>query len=394
MRKKSSFKNKNFVSARKLSPYDKLLLETVSQYGGFYNAHAHLDRADTLDDIYLRHINTTPLEASILPLSVKQNLVGDLHRGIAYTKENLEQRMSDVLKRLISCGTTGLATCIDATPDISENGLLAIRIALDLKEKFKDKILMNIAPNPIFGFKEGTQRWEVFKEAAKMCDYLSALPEKDDYSDPKDRDGKVGYRQHLKMVLKLACELKKEVHVHLDQANDPTEKGTETLIECLRWLEAPVIPGQSAPSVWAIHSISPSAYSEERFAKMIDGLLEHNIGIIVCPTAAVSMRQLRPVVAPTHNSIARVLELVKKKVPVLIGTDNICDVFVPQGDGDMLTEVKMGGHAVRLATPAVWAKLAAGTPPNEVDRTTVGRVLWEDRKAYKKADPSWEPALD
>jgi hypothetical protein len=106
------------------------------------------------------------------------------------------------------------------------------------------------------------------------------------------------------------------------------------------------------------------------------------------------MRQLRPIQAPTHNSIARVLELIKKKVPVQLGSDNICDVFVPQGDGDMLTEVKMGGHALRLATTSVWAKLAAGIAPNEVDRATVGRALWEDRKAYKRVDPSWEPAIE
>ena len=38
-------------------------------------------------------------------------------------------------------------------------------------------------------------------------------------------------------------------------------------------------------------------------------------------------------------SIARVAELIKAKVPLRIGTDNISDVFVPQGDGDMLTEI-------------------------------------------------------
>lgn len=385
----------SIVTPRVLSPYDELLLKTVEQYsGGFYNAHAHLDRADTLDDIYLRHINTTPLEASSLPLAVKQNLVGDLHRGLAYTEENLRKRMSRVLERIIVYGTTKLATCIDASPDLPENGLLAIRVALELKREFSDRLNISIAPNPIFGFKEGTTRWEVFKEAAKLSDYLSALPEKDDFTNPKDRDGKIGFRQHMKIAMNLARELNKEIHFHLDQANDPTEKGTETLIECLRWIEQPRIPDHHGPTVWVVHSISPAAYPEERFKKLTEGLLEHNIGIIVCPTAAVSMRQLRSISAPTHNSIARILELAKSRVPVLLGTDNICDVFVPQSDGDMLTEVKMAGHTIRFATPAVWAKLATGTPLNEVDRTTVGRVLWEDRKAYKGVDSVWVPAVE
>mgnify|MGYP001559716209 CR=1 FL=1 len=387
-------RKRTMVVPRSLSPYDRMFLEDITPLGGFNNAHAHIDRADTLDDKYLRHINTTTLEASSLPLSVKQNLTGDLHRGEAYTETDLRERMSRVIERLISYGTTRLTTCIDVTPDIGENGLLAMRVALELKDKFADRIIIRIGPNPIFGFKEGTERLKVYQEAAQMSDFLSALPEKDDFVSPLTRDGKVGFRKHLRAVLELGCTLKKEVHVHLDQANDPEEVGTETLVDGLRWLDQPQIPGHQGPTVWVIHMISPSGYYEKRFSKLVDGLLEFNLGVIVCPTAAVSMRQLRPIGAPIHNSIARVLELCKRKVPVLLGSDNMCDVFVPQGDGDMLTEIKVAGHAVRFAIPHVWAKLAAGVPLNEVDRATVGRVLYQDRKACQSIDPNWEPAID
>lgn len=384
----------NFTTARALSPYDQILLETVQSLGGFYNAHAHIDRADTLDDRYLRHINTTSLEASSLPLSVKQNLTGDLHRGLAYSKDDLRERMDRVIARLIRYGTTRLSTCIDATSGIAEDGLLAIRVALELKQKFSDSVKIRIAPNPIFGFKEGSGRWEIFTEAAKQADFLSALPEKDDFSDSRQRDGKIGFRNHLRMVMELGCELQKEVHLHLDQANSPDERGTEILIEGLRWISQPQIPNHKGPTVWVIHMISPSSYSEDRFNRLIDGLLELNIGVIVCPSAAVSMRQLRPIISPTHSSMARLLELCKRRVPVLIGSDNICDVFVPQGDGDMLTEIKIGGHAIRFAMPHVWAKLGAGVPLNEVDRATVGRVLYQDRKVFQSINPDWVPAVD
>ena len=98
---------------------------------------------------------------------------------------------------------------------------------------------------------------------------------------------------------------------------------------------------------------------------------------------------------PIHNSIARVLELIKRKVPIRLGTDNIADVFVPQSDGDMLTEIKLGGHAVRMATPSIWAKLATGTAPNNVDIASVGRIMYEDRKACLSVGPSgWVPAVE
>ena len=381
---------------RPISPYDRMLLEDIQILGGFYNAHAHLDRADTLDDKYLRHINTTPLEASSLPLSVKQNLTGDLHRGVAYTKENLAERVRRVVERQIAYGVTKLDTCCDATPDLADDGLIAIHELLAIKKEFEKRIKIRVGPMPIFGFKEGSGRMEVFEIASRLegVDFLACLPEKDDYSNPENRDGKIGYRNHIRRVVALGCELKKEVHIHVDQANDPAETGTETLIEGLRWIDQPSIPDHTGPTIWAVHMISTSAYEEDRFARIIDGLLELNIGVIVCPSAALSMRQLRPVKVPSHNSIARVLELIKRQVPLRLGTDNICDVYVPQGDGDPLTEIKIAGHAVRLAIPYVWAKLSAGHPLNDVDRATVGRVLYQDTKAFTCRNPNWQPAVD
>jgi hypothetical protein len=61
----------------------------------------------------------------------------------------------------------------------------------------------------------------------------------------------------------------------------------------------------------------------------------------------------------------------------------------------MLTEIKIGSHASRFATPSIWAKLATGTTLNNVDIATVGRVLHEDRKVYTSVAPlGWRPAVE
>jgi cytosine deaminase len=376
--------------------YDREFLRLTEIFGGIYNAHAHLDRAYTLEDKFLRHIGTTPLEASNLPLSVKQNLVGDLHKGEAYTEESLRERLRYALDRQIAYGVTRIDTNIDATPDLPENGLLAIRVAREVKAEYSGRIAMRIAPTPIFGFKPDEKfkrsRWEVFKEAAKMCDYISLLPEKDDYRKGEDPDGRVGFKHHIRMGVELACELNKEVQFHLDQMNIPDEQGTERMLDMLEGLDQPKI--DSGPTVWIIHMISPSAYSEKRFARLVDRLLELRVGIIICPSAALSMRQLRSIEAPTHNSIARALELSKRKVPVRLGTDNIADVFVPQADGDMLTEIKMGGVGLRLNSPSIWSKLASGKGLNNVDIAGISRTLDEEARANRKIGPAgWEPAV-
>ena len=377
--------------------HDQEILKQARELGGFYNAHAHLDRAYTLEDRYLRHIGTTPLEASNLPLSVKQNLVGALHRGEAYTEANLRERMSYALEMQITYGVTRIDTNIDATPDLPEGGMLAIRVALELKEKYKDRIKMNIAPTPIFGFKADPRfkrtRWEVFEEAARICDFLSLLAEKDDFDNETDRDGKIGFKAHIRKGIELAFDLGKKVEIHLDQMNIPGERGTERFLEIFEGLDQPKVG--DGPAVWIIHMISPSKYPEKQRAKLMNNLLKYNVGVKVCPSAALSMRQMYSLKGAIYNSIARVPELIKMKIPVQLGTDNIADVFVPQGDGDMLTEVKMGSVAVRMAAPSIWAKLATGTRPNDVDITTVGGILYQDRKACAKVGPrGWKPAVE
>lgn len=370
-----------------LASYDQMVLQAVRRLGGFYNAHAHLDRAETLDDGYLKHMGTTPIDASSAPLAVKQNMTGNLHDGTAYDPREMKERMTGVINRQIALGVTRLDTCIDATPDLPEGGLMAIRIALELKRKFRDRLNLRIAPNPIFGFFRDPRRLEVFRRAAKICDFLSLLPEKDGNENER------GFRDHISVGLEIARKLGKEVQLHLDQANTPNERGTEALLDGLDWLKAPEIDGDE-PAIKIIHMISPSAYPEDRFARLLDRLERHKVGIIVCPSAAVSMRQLRAYDAPTHNSIGRLPELIKRRIPVWIGTDNIGDLFVPQGDGDPLTEIKIGGHAVRLAHPSIWAKLATGTPLNAVDVNTVGRVLYEDQKANRLINQAWQPAYE
>lgn len=376
-----------------LTDFDRRVVDDVAKLGGFFNAHAHLDRANTLGAHYLGHIGTTPIEAANLPLSAKQNLVGDLHTGAAYTKQDLWERMAREIERQIALGVTRLDTNIDATPDLPESGLLAVHVALELKAKYRGQIDLRIAPTPIFGFKrdksESPSRWEVFMQAAELCDYLSLLPEKDD----PQTDGRIGFKRHVHDGLELARKLGREVQFHTDQANNPGEDGTIKLLEVLEGFEQPQT-GSNGPSVWVTHMISPSAYPEDRFRKLLDRLTKENVGVIVCPTAALSMRQLRSLDAPIHNSIARVAELIKYRIPLRLGTDNIADVFVPQGDGDMLTEVKAGALATRIAPPSLWAKLGAGIRPNQVDIATIGRLLYEDRKACGKVNQNWTAAIE
>jgi len=343
--------------------FEAELRKAVRETGGWVNAHAHLDRAFVMDAKFVAHADMDPWEIATYPLVVKQHVTGVLHEGMAYTRESLKERMGRALEESIAHGVTRMDSFIDTTAD--GVGLLALECAIELKEKYRERIDFRVGAYPIFGFKDDDRRrWEVFEEGAKLADFIGTLPERD------ARKGHIGFKEHFRRVLELANRLdNKEVQFHVDQTNLPDERGTLTLIEAVRWLR-PDSRGRAEkrnPTVWAVHALSVASYDDEKFREVTEGLKETNIGVIVCPSATLSNRQDRKILVPMHNSITRVLELLAEDIPVRIGTDNIQDFFLPAGSLDMYGEIFVAANALRFYNYSTWVKIAPGKRLNEVD---------------------------
>lgn len=377
-----------------LSDFEQMLLREVRKIGGAENRHAHLPRAKLLGPECLAHVNKNPLDIAASSMKEKQVVVGDVLRGAAFKRENLLARQRKELERQIWWGTKRIDACVDLSEDLPEDGLLAFNVALELQKEFAGRIDLRVGAYPIFGISR-PHRLEMFERAAEKADFLVTLPEKDDFDGRVNPDGKIGIRRHFQKVLAIGCKHGKEVHFHLDQWDDPRQRDTEILLDGLEgWAEKPVIPGHDGPTVFAVHMISPTAYSEEeRYSRLIDNLLLHRVGVISCFTAGGSMRRLRPIVSPSHNALARVLELLKRGVRVFLGTDNIDDFFVPSGTGLLHREVMEGTNGIRFYLPHVWAKLIAGVPLNNFDLRSIGDALYQDYKAFSAIDPTWQPAV-
>lgn len=169
----------------------------------------------------------------------------------------------------------------------------------------------------------------------------------------------IGFEEHCVRMLDLARRENKMLHVHTDQRNDPSESGTERLIEAVR-REGNLANIDGAPAIWAVHMISPSTYEEPRFDALVEGMLECNIGIICCPSAAIGMRQLRPRLTPTYNSIPRLLELAAAGVQIRLGSDNVADMCSPSTTADLVDEIFILSAALRFYKIEPLAKFAAG----------------------------------
>ncbi len=352
----------------------KDLEKKITKHGGLYNAHAHIDRFATSDII--------PYEG--LTMIEKQNLTSRLHKD-AYSKESLTQRMELFLNESIECGIKKLDSFIDIASDISlDDGLGALNIALELKEKYKDKIAFNVGAYPIFGFQKGDEKnLELFIEAAKKADFIGTLPERDDCEFYGITRNHIGFREHFRTILELAFELNKPAHFHVDQQNNPNEYGTETLIQGIRWSKYSselIEKGKETPFIWAVHSISPSKYTKERSNHLIKNMSKCNIGLITCPSAAISMRQVSVINAPISNSIANILAILANGIPLRIGTDNVDDMFLPSTKLDLREEIGYLSNAIRFYNPSILAKIGTAKKLDTDDIRLIKEHLERDEK--------------
>lgn len=361
--------------AQQLSPFYRQLAAEVRALGGYFNAHTHLDRAGTMDERYWRMTGMRVEDNSAISLHEKHRLIYEVHRGPAYDEADLRERVAAHLAVMVGCDTRRVDTLADCTAD--RVGLTALETLLSIKAEWADRIDMRVAAYSPLGFPESEpQRWELFQEALKRADFISALPEADELSE---YPGHIGFEEHSRRMLAIAAEHGKMIHVHTDQRNEPNEAGTERVLKVMRQ-EGLTKPAGDEPLVWMVHMVSPSTYDDARFAKMVEDMLDLGVGLISCPSAAVGMRQLRPISSPIYNSIPRVLELVAAGVPVRLGSDNIADMCSPSTTADLTDEVFTLSAAVRYYQPALLARLAAGVMPDEAMREMV-RVHLEQNDA-------------
>jgi cytosine deaminase len=338
----------------------------IKKLGGMFNAHLHLDRAGTLDESYMERIGHRILDTSHVSLHKKHSLISDLHEGPAYVVEDFKRRVNAVLDDMVSVNTVRADTMVDVTADCI--GLTGLKWMNEIKKEREGDIDLRIAAYSPFGFDDAEpNRWDVMVEGAAMADFIGALPEADELNEYPSH---IGFEEHCRRMIDLSRQLGKPLHVHTDQRNEPSEAGTERLIEVVRKFGG-IDSGNGEPMIWAVHLISPSTYDDARFDRMVRGMVECNIGLITCPSAALGMRMYRPIMTPTYNSIPRVLEMLAQGVHVRIGSDNISDICSPSTTADLTDEVFVLSAALRFYQPTILAKLAAGKVLDEADRGVI-----------------------
>lgn len=286
------------------------MLEAIGQNGGFVNCHAHFDKA-----YYITHEG---LDKSMVNMEVKWRMSDDIKR--AASVEEIKERIRRALDSLIDQGCKITCTFVDAHDAV---GHKAVDAAVTVKKEYKDKITLLIATQPLGGLVDEKAR-ALYEEITTKADIVGGLPSIDRPNDEK----------HLDHLFEIAKKLNRPVHIHIDQENNPNETDTEKLISAVKRHS---YQGRTV----AIHAISVSAQPKEYRTKIYKELAELGIAVVVCPSAAISMRQLDQYISPVHNSIANIPEMLEAGVLVGLGVDNIADFYMPLVDGDMWFETRM-----------------------------------------------------
>ena len=189
------------------TPWDmrKEFLQLVADRGGFANYHSHFDKA------YL--ISMENLKLSQVDMQKKWELYRFLKEN--YTHADLVERISRAVETMMQQGVTHCRTHLDADDTVK---LLPIEAALEVREKYRDRIHLEFAVQPLQGVLDKDSR-KYFIQACEKADIIGGLPSRDRPTPEK----------HLDFIMELAKDLGKSIDAHVDQENNPDENETELL---------------------------------------------------------------------------------------------------------------------------------------------------------------------
>lgn len=310
------------------APWDmkRVFMSKIRDRGGFTCHHAHFDKA------YL--INEDNLKLSQRDMQDKWRLYRQLKAGYSY--EDLYHRISRGVECMIAQGVTHCRSFIDADALV---GLLPLKVALEVREAYRHHIHLEFAIQPLEGVLD-PEAQRSFVAACELADIIGGLPSRDrPYPE-----------RHLDFIMNLAKDLDKPIDVHIDQENQPNERETELLARA-------TIKHGLEGKVRGIHAISLAAQDYNEQHRVIELIREADMGIIICPSAAISMKP-HELSAPLHNSIAPLQRLLEGGVKLALGADNIHDLFMPLVDGDLWFESRLLMEATRCYDLDMIADLA------------------------------------
>ena len=304
----------------------EIILSEIKKNGGWVNAHAHIDRAFSLDEKLYKLANAYRHEKWKLNKELRINS----------TVNDIYNRMAKATELLLSQNVTAIGTFIDIDPDVKDKAIIASQ---KLREKYKKDMEFKFIIQTSYGiFTKETKKW--FDIGSDYVDIIGGLI--------KAAEGRE--EEYLDIIMSTAKEKKKMVHEHVDELNTSNEKETELLAR-------KTIQYKMQGKVVGIHGISINAHPKKYREKVYGLMKEARLTMVACPISWINSRRSEEL-SPIHNPSTPVDEMLRYKIPVAIGVDNISDIFMPYNDGNMWQDLRMLMEMNRLYDIKTVVKIA------------------------------------
>ncbi len=280
----------------------------IRKSGGWINAHAHIDRAFTIDKKLYKLANAYRQE--------KWKLNAGLRKSSSV--EQIYDRMAAATELLLSQGCYATASFIDVAEDVKDK---AIRAAQKVRIKYKGQMIFKFINMPVYGILTKEKRgW--FNLGADFADIVGGILKAD-----LGRESEA-----LDIILSTAKKQKKMIHLHVDEENLTSEFETEMLAK-------KTIEHSIQGKVVGIHGISINAHPKQYREKLYKLMKKAGLMMVACPMAWLNSRRNEKL-APIHNPSTPVDELLPHGITVAIGLDNIADIFMPYNDGFLWNDLR------------------------------------------------------
>lgn len=239
-----------------------------------------------------------------------------------YTYEDVYERSERVIKSCIKNG----CTIMRAHPDVDPfEKLLGVKVLLELKEKYKDILDMQIVAFPQEGFIRHPEVFDYLKESIALgVDVVGGCP----YSENSIEDTK----KQLKKVFDLAQEHNLPIDMHADfgtNTKDPKNNVIEFI--CDLTMERNYQGKVSLGHVNTLGSLDP-----EVVGPILDRIAEAGITIIPLPATDLFMTG-QNFEKDVPRGMAPVKKMLRHKINVATSTNNIRNAFTPFNEGNLLT---------------------------------------------------------
>ncbi len=289
----------------------------------FIESHIHLDKA------LLERVK--PNVEGTLAGAIR--ITGDLKKGFQH--DEVMQRSVQVMDMLVAHGTT----IVRAHPDTDPlGGLTGFKVMLELKERYKDVVDLQVVAFPQEGIIKLPGAFEIVEEAMKLgADVVGGCP----YNENSYEDTK----KHVDRMFDLAKKYNKDLDFHADFGDNPDDLRYRSIDYIIEKTEAEGFQGR----VTVGHMTSLSSIEPDILADTIKRMARARINIVPLPATDMYLsgrgdknRVRRGVINPKP--------FIAAGVNVAFSSNNIRNAFTPFGRGDLLMIGSLFEHAAQLGS--------------------------------------------